>query len=157
MLSRYRKARKSLSSNREVHGNTSIRGFFLGLDSRFFNPFWISRNYRPLKPNKTLCIFAKLTLYFHTNYRCLCVCRAQYLDLKSNFLLCRLFFLSDHNFISNEGNLIIDRKVMLSGIRSLWKKEEKERFYITENLGVDWKQKEAVIIITRSFSIHHIF
>ena len=38
--------------------------------------------------------------------------------IKSNFLLCRLFFLSDHNFISNEGNLIIDRKIMLSGIRS---------------------------------------
>ena len=27
--------------------------------------------------------------------------------LKSNFLLCRLVLLSDHNFISNEGNLII--------------------------------------------------
>ena len=29
-----------------------------------------------------------------------------YLYLKSNFLLCRLFFLSDHNLISNERNLI---------------------------------------------------
>ena len=27
--------------------------------------------------------------------------------LKSNFLLCRLCFSSDHNFISKEGNLII--------------------------------------------------
>ena len=39
--------------------------------------------------------------------------------LKSNFLLCRLFFLIDHNFISNEGNLIIffcNRKILLRGL-----------------------------------------
>ena len=80
--------------------------------------------------------------YYLKKKKCL-----KFLFLKSNFLLCRLFFLSDNKFISNEENLIFNIDIIMKRIIKLKKNRVKNvSFYLRFFQNTDLISQENPIL-----------
>ena len=70
----------------------------------------------------------------------------KFLFLKSNFLLCTLFFLSDNNFISNEENLIFNIDIIMKRIIKLKNRVKNVSFYLRFFQNTDLISQENPIL-----------